>query len=378
MRCLCGRKGLVTGLILVAASAGLNLVLGAQVGPPYWAKDHGPIAAISLYNGTYEEDDALGLHKCWRTGGSEISAKPCYGEGGVTWLISELNRRYGAGYHRFMLNLPAGHVKYDQPGIGFPSAQWHLLDTSGIETTPGSTVRQDLAALTLWLYDHPDAQILIYQGLRFNPKVREPWKSRLMIGSVAPDLSRAFDRQVVQENTKHWLALAPPITYRRDTYPIGFVFDNTGVESTRKSLIAVLQDRTLFETEVPLFISGEAIPHKRDSLNPFPEAELIRGYITSAPWMGLMRFHQTLDAYLPSWTAAPGTHLGFAVHNRECAAGHHQTQQAELCDPGYELDDDAIHAAIQSAYDRGFVIIHYGGDHDAYIINMYSQPPAGL
>jgi hypothetical protein len=244
-----------------------------------------------------------------------------------------------------------------------------VLDTSGIETLPGSkSVRQDFSTLlTPWLAAHPDVQILIYQGLRFNPTVREPWKSRLMIGAIAPDLSRAFDRRVVQENTRHWLALAPPPTFRRVTHPIGFAFDNTGIESTRDALLAVLEDKTLFATSSRVFISGEAIPHT------FPGGEIIPSYVARAPWLGLMQFHQTIDPGA-NWLAPAGMHLGFAVHNRECETGHHLSDGEGICEPGYELNSDQIHAAIQSAHDRGFVIIHYGGMHDAFIMTLPPRP----
>ena len=278
------------------ASSALVLVARAQeVRLPYWARDHAPIAAIALYNGTYEDDDPLGLHECWRAGSSFPGR--CEGRGGgVTWLISELDARYAIGYRRFMLNLPAGHVKYTQHGIGFPSAQWHVLDTSGIETLPGSTsVRQDFATLlTPWLAAHADVQIIIYQGLRFNPAVREPWKSRLMIGSIAPDLTRAFDRRVVQENTKHWLALSPATPYRPVTYPIGFAFDNTGVESTRDALLAVLDDRTLFGNNVRLFISGEAIPHTFPGGDPIPEVHRPRAVVRPHAVSSVPRSHREL------------------------------------------------------------------------------------
>jgi hypothetical protein len=374
MGSLTRRIGVTIGLSVVMGLGGVDLVpLAQDIQPPYWARDHSPIAAIALYNGTYDDGDGVkevadrwGLHRCWRRGGSAIQGAPCFGRGGVDWLIGELDRRYadGTGYHRFMLILPAGHEKYGQPGIGFPSAQWHLLDTSGIETLPGSTsVRQDLATrLTPWLYDHPDAQILIYQGLRFNPAVREPWKSRLMIGSVAPDLTSGFDRQVVQENTKHWLALAPPVTYRRTTHQIGFMFDNTGPEDTRHALFAVLEDSTLFATDVRPFIGGEAIPHETSG-------QLIPEHVARAPWMGVMRFHQDHDP-AAAWSASAGMHLGFAVNDRECEPGHHLPQGEGVCRNGHDLDTEAIHDAIRSAHARGFVIVHYGGLHDAFIMSL--------
>jgi hypothetical protein len=340
--------------------------------PSDWAANHMPIAAIALYNGSYAADDPWGLQECWRQGSREALNR-CGGRGGVNWLVTELERRRRLGYRRFMLTLPAGRASGLARGQGWPSAQWHLLDTAGIETLPSSkSVRRDLATLlTPWLAEHKDVQLLIYQGLRFNPNLPEPWKDRDMSYSIAPDLNMAFHRKVVQENTIPWLQLTPrdPFSPRlwpwTDTPRIGFAFDSTSSESTREALVAVLNDDTLFGTDVRVFISGEAIPQEPNPALPAPESDMHHRYIFRAPWFARLPFHQVHDP-LGTWQAPYRTHLGFAVLNRETCASH----RVPTCQFGAELTVEQIHDAIRSAHERGFVIFHYGGAHDEFILKL--------
>ena len=83
-----------------------------------------------------------------------------------------------------------------------------------------------------------------------------------MSTAIVPDLTLPHHQRVVRENTLGWLYLTPRPFGRLPSRPqIGFAFDNTGIESTRDTLIALLEAGNVFGTGVRVFVSGEAIPH---------------------------------------------------------------------------------------------------------------------
>jgi hypothetical protein len=281
--------------------------------------------------------------------------------------MDEIQRRHKSfGYRRFMLHLPAGRER-SQRAQPLPSAQWHVLDSAGIETTTGS-VRADFQQfLTPWLTMNPDVQVLIYQGLRFDGDfLPQAWLVRGNMDpdhATVPDLADPGHRTVLQQNTLGWLNLTPreklaPFPSRPQ---IGFAFDNTGIASTRDALVAVLKDTALFGTGVHVFVSGEAIPHELPS-PPCVETSLLPLYGAQAPWFGLIQFHREHDP-AQLWSALSGTHLGFAVRDRE----------KDTCAGDIALTDEEIRANIRSAQSRGFVIIHYGGRHDRFIRDLYAE-----
>ena len=277
-----------------------------------------------------------------------------------------------------MLHLPAGR-ELSQQGIPLPSAQWHVLDSAGIETPTGS-VREDLQfLLTDWLKDHPDVQVVIYQGLRFDRDFfPDAWLERGNMDAthaVVPEITNPAHRTIVQQNTFGWLDLTPPRPYRARPQ-IGFAFDNTGVPNTRDALVAVAEDTSLFRPGTRVFVSGEAIPHQ---ILPgaCAEANLLAAYTNRAPWLATMDFYQRFDKD-QSWSALPSQHLGFGVRNREyplIVDPEDGSCQVDRNPPGVPLSDEQVRAAICSAHHRGFVIIHYGGRHDAYIRSLYATSP---
>jgi hypothetical protein len=293
--------------------------------------------------------------------------------------MAEMQRRYDLfGYRRFMLHLPAGR-EIEQRRIPLPSSQWHVLDSAGIEPRFWS-VRSNLQLqLTGWLQDKPDVQVLIYQGLRFDPDfLPQPWLERGNMDpahAVVPELTNLKHRVVVQQNTLGWLTLSPSPRPFRSGLQIGFAFDNTGVPGTRDALVAVVEDATLFGNDVRPFVSGEAIPHTAPT-EACGEAELISAYTTRAPWFAMMDVHQRFDQD-QSWTVLPRQHLGFGVRNVEYRLVHDEDGSCQVVrDPQLTpLRDSEVRAAICSAYQRGFVIIHYGGDHDAYVRYLYGTRP---
>src|SRR5262245_9155497 len=372
------RRFRLFSLLVVVVSVALSRAPLAQPTShlPFWAQDRRPIAAIGLFNGTWNQPPSpnrYGLHKCWRRGSD--FPETCGGKGGVAWLMDEIQRRYKFGYRRFMLHVPAG-FETGASKVEIPSAQWHLLDTAGVETQSGSVTQDLQQSLTPWLAAHADVEVLIYQGLRFNPNLAAPWTDRDMTDSVPPDLTQPFDRLVVEENTRGWLNLRPrrfPLDMPSRSQ-IGFAFDNTGVESTRDALVAVLEATDLIGGRQRVFVTGEAIPHQNLPAPACPVANLLPEYVSRAPWFGLTEFHLRLDPQrigLPAWSAPPGSHLGFAVHNREYPLIVNPDGSChEGADP---LSDEVIHDAIRSAYKRGFVIIHYGNRFDAFIRDLYAS-----
>ena len=142
---------------------------------------------------------------------------------------------------------------------------------------------------------------------------------------------------------------------------IGFAFDNTGLENTRDALVAVLKDPDLFGPGVRVFVSGEAIPHPLPA-PPCQPSTMLPAYERVAPWFGLFQFHREHDPE-KSWKAPAGAHLGFAVRNDE----------VDPCNNGVKLTDSQIRQDISSAYRRGFVIIHYGGGHDRFILETVRE-----
>ena len=372
------RQLCVFPLIVVAMATGHLVNARAQdAAIPFWAKDRRPIAAIGLFNGTWEHQgswsaDEYGLQECWRRGSRQPE---CNRLGGVQWLISELDRRYhDSDYRRFMLHLPAGR-EVRQQGVPLPSTQWHVLDTAGIESMTGSVTNDLQLLLTDWLKDKPDVQILIYQGLRFDSDfLPQPWLERGNMApehATVPDLTSAKHRTVVQQNTLGWLALSPPPPFRA-TPQIGFAFDNTGVPDTRDALVSVVEDPTLFGLGPRPFVSGEAIPHV-DAPGPCARATLLGEYTRRAPWLATMDFYLRRDPD-ETWKARSDEHLGFAVRNQERAERKPDGSCYLATESAPVLPDSDVRAAICSAYHRGFVIIHYGGRHDAYIRNLYGNP----
>ena len=376
------RRSTVLLLAAVVLSVGFQQSAPrAQLRPwPDWAADRRPIAAIQLFNGTWgtDEHDVYGLLECWRVG-SSLPEDQCGGKGGVPWLMDEMRRRYKYGYRRFMLHLPAGR-EIHQRGKPLPSAQWHVLDDAYIDTVSGS-VRQDFQdLLTPWLAAHGDVQVLIYQGLRFDDDFAYPWLERGDMDeehATVPDLTIQRHLEVVRQNTGGWLSLTPRSLFGRlPARPqIGFAFDNTGTESTRDVLVGLVETEVVFGRGVRVFVSGEAIPHESLPAPACQPARLLPEYLDRAPWLGLMAFHVRLDPQrimLPPWTAPQGSHLGFAVHNRE----HPLVIESDgSCHEDLDTDvsDDIIREAICSAYKRNFIIIHYGGRHDRFIHDLYKS-----
>ena len=358
---------LALALVVVAASVDPSPLQISR--PPFWAQDRRPVAAFSLFNGTWEQPDPsrgnpgdrYGLYECWQRGGAQKPPAQCRGKRGVPWLMDEIGRRHQLGYRRFMLHLPAGR-EMSQQGVPLPSAQWHVLDTAGIDTPSGS-VRMDFQdLLTPWLAGHPDVQVLIYQGLRFDASRKAPWLERGdMTNAKVPDLTNPQHRQIIRENTIGWLSLSPAGGSKVAERQIGFAFDNTGVASTRDALIAVLEDPDLFGPGDRVFVSGEAIPHPLPA-PPCQPSTMLPAYAGAAPWFGLFEFHREHDPK-KTWKAPAGSHLGFAVRNDE----------VDPCNSGVKLTDSQIRQDISSAYRRGFVIIHYGGGHDRFILEMYAK-----
>lgn len=363
------RGSVPIAVLAVAVAAALQSAPSAQA-TPWWAQDRRPIAAISLFNGTWDPPSGVppnpyGLLDCWRRGSQSLDPK-CAGQGGVPWLMGEIRRRYKIGYRRFLLHLPAGKEQ-SQAGIPLPSSQWHVIDSSEIDTTSGSVQQDFQEQLTPWLAARPDVQVVIYQGLRFDSdNLPEPWLTR---GDMDPDHATVPDptdpehRNIIRQNTLGWLGLTPrsPL-FLWQPPQIGFAFDNSGVPNTRDALLAILQDPTLLGHGGRVFVSGEAIPHEVPS-PPCQSVQLLPEYLTQAPWFGLLPFHREHDPD-EQWIAPPGTHLGFAVRNKE----------KDTCAGGNPLRNGAIERSICSAYHRGFVIIHYGGDFDRFIRDVYNKP----
>ena len=95
--------------------------------------DRRPVRVIALFDGS---DLDWGLNENWV-------------ERGVPWLLDTMQTAHAKGFQRFMWSLPAGRLSTHVP---WPSAQWQLLDSSGITGTLSGSVRQDLANLiTPWL-----------------------------------------------------------------------------------------------------------------------------------------------------------------------------------------------------------------------------------
>jgi hypothetical protein len=339
---------------------------------PFWAQDRRPIAAFSLFNGTWERPDPVtsdpgdpyGLYECWRRG-SQQPLTECGGKGGVRWLMNEIVHRHKLGYRRFMLHLPAGR-EMSQKGLPLPSAQWHVLDSAGIESQSGHVTTDFQKLLTPWLAQNPGVQVIIYQGLRFDASFKEPWLERGNMDidhATVPDLTNSTHRHIVRENTLGWLNLAPHKGPTLTSRPqIGFAFDNTGLANTRDALVTVLNDPDLFGAGVRVFVSGEAIPHSLPA-PPCEYSTMLSTYEGVAPWFGLFVFHREHDPK-KVWKAPARSHLGFAVRNDE----------VDPCNMDVKLTDSQIRQDISSAYRRGFVIIHYGGRHDRFILDMYARP----
>jgi len=176
--------------------------------------DSRPVRVIALYNGSCLD---WGLNKDWV-------------EYGVPWLLDTMQTAYDEkGFRRFMWSLPAGRLETHVP---WPSAQWQLLDSSGITGTISGSVRQDLANLiTPWLASHPEVHVIIYLG-----GVIKSAYDRETQGAWVPDPWCPRDRRIMHLNFDGFAALSPP-----GRNQIGFWFDNSSPTEKRRGEYRVVK-----------------------------------------------------------------------------------------------------------------------------------------
>jgi hypothetical protein len=293
-----------------------------------WKPDRRPIAVVRGYNGDHK-NHTWGLAKPWR-------------EGGVPWLVEELERLFVKGYRRFMISLPAGREKPPEgEKIPWPSAQWHVLDNAGIHA-PSCSVRQDFAELlTPWLKERPDAHALLYQGFQ----VASPYCRDMSLRRV-PGLHSEKDTGVIYQNTAGWLNLSPC----NRAPQIGFAFDNSSIPENQHVLVELAKTFRVWGIRVV----GEAIPLTPD--NRKPKWDLIK----AAPWFGLLQFYRRFDKEKGrligvdvdgTWRFDPTrTEIGVGIHEK------------------LPFSDKTAEEVIRDFHARGFVFYVYGRGHDDMVL----------
>jgi hypothetical protein len=237
--------------------------------PGTWTPDRRPVRAIALYNGS---NLLWGLNQQWV-------------EGGVPWLFATMQAAHNKGFRRFMLTLPAGRL--NQPNVPWPSAQWQVLDSSGITGTPSGSVRQDLADfITPWLASNPDVQVIVYLG-----GVIKSAYDRDVQGAWVPDPRCPSDLRIMHLNFDGFAALSP-----RKPSQIGFWFDNSSPEEKRRMEYRVVE----WLRAQTIWGGMEAVANDNRISGDFSTNEPNEEYVKRVPMFGVRHFFDPTVFHTPA------------------------------------------------------------------------------
>jgi hypothetical protein len=302
--------------------------------------DRRPVRAIALYDGS--ADFAWGLNKHWV-------------EQGVPWLLDTMDTACKRGFRRFMWSLPAGRLETDVP---WPSAQWQLLDSSGIIGTISASVRQDLANLiTPWLMNHPEVQVIIYLG-----GVIKSAYDRTTDGAWVPDPWCPRDRRIMHLNFDGFVALSPP-----GRHQIGFWFDNSSPAEKRRGEYRVVE----WLRAQSLWVGMEAVANDNDN-DDFSTNKPIAPYVRKVAMFGVRHFYdptvfptpapnaETLRDARARWRFDPQTsEIGFFLWGYPEQLPH-----------GLTLSEGE--AMLRNYHERGFILGTYVERWEEVIMNIVS------
>lgn len=269
-----------------------------------WTPDRRPIRAIRCWAGNYCAND-LNLHLY-----TDFGLTPFWRNGGVPWILQELECMRRAGYERFLIFLPAGMKRRrripGQPNLRFPSAQYQVLDRdsrgqkTGIYSKSGSVAYDFADLITPWLEANPEIEICFYTGFRIKSAFdREiPYDETTEGENAIPNLSLSEHREIIHANTQGFLDLTPDSSSPQ----VHLGFDKSATSQDRDCFIELMKD---FRSR-SIKVIGEAIPTDSESGLP------LECYYTQCPWLVLSKAHFQRDTgnlpnYKATWNFDPKT-----------------------------------------------------------------------
>jgi len=293
-----------------------------------------------MYNGS---DLAWGLNPQWV-------------EGGVPWLLTTMQAAHQKGFRRFMWTLPAGRL--NEPNVPWPSAQWQLLDSSGITETISGSVRQDLADIIKpWLASNPDVQVIVYLG-----GVIKSAYDRDTHGGWVPDPNCLRDLRMMHLNFDGFVALSP----HRLQNQFGFWFDNSSPPEKRRKEIRVIQ----WLRAQSLWGGMEAVANDNRISGDFSTNQPNADYVRSVAMFGVRHFFDPTVFHTPADNAAivrdaratwrfdpQKTEVGFFLHGYPEGKPH-----------GLTLDEGE--AMLSQYHRRGFILGTYAARWEDAILRL--------
>lgn len=236
--------------------------------------DRRPVRMVNCFNG--DPNDSLGRAPWWADANDAEA---------VLNLRRQLDRAYGAGYSRFMLNLPAGH----------PTGQ-HLMPSSQWLTMPRQRRRRLMAMLPNWKQSTRERSVEIYVYAGF--ALSDPYSLDMTELGVTPDIAPNW--AWFQANWREWI---------EGCLIDGIGFDTASKPEHRAAFVKIA--RVLSIAGVKCI--GEAIPlTSTESYEETPGGDLTGGTtvpareVTQAPWFALDQFIATRDLR-DTWSFNPAT-----------------------------------------------------------------------
>ena len=313
---------------------------------PILFPDRRPVRAIPMYNG--DPAHPWGLSAAWTNGG-------------VPWLIETMEHAYGKGFRRFMWTLPAG--RFLEPHTPFPSAQWHVLDESGIHSVSQS-VRDDLHTLVgAWLKERRDARIIVYLG-----GVIKSAYDRDVTGAHVPNPASVADVKLMNLNFNGFLAIRPDTT-TKSTW-VGFWLDNSSPPEKRDGeyrVVEWLRSRGIWGGMEAVANDGIGIEN-----NPNP------GFAEKVPMFGIRSFWEPVVQY-PDPNTLPPVVIALTKARAGWTFDRQKTEVGFFLhgfpDGPFSLSEGEGHDKLQHYHDRGCILGTYVERWEDHILSIVAASP---